>query len=185
MAKGSRMSDAYRARLTRLITLLFLFGSLFAVLPDGAGASNSQTTSARAHGVVQDFTVHYNTGNCSNGTKKIQITSGFLHWWRDSTSRNVKVGHIYLVQGYRTCSGGADPRSRSASVYPAWGCGGRCSNQESESRGVTVSWGYVLRDGTANAASGSGHGHITDGNGNAVGDICTRVILHTSGVACQ
>lgn len=173
-----------RHRHERLLMLTCASVLVIAALPISVGA-NTASMEASAYGVTQTFKVDFNTGQCSNGIPKIQITGGRVQWRRENTSRKVSKGHMFLAQGYKDCSNGADSYRRKRTHYPTFGCLGRCSNRVTEEVGVVVNWGYTHRDGDGNAASGSEHGHVTNSRGGYLGGICTKVILHNLVTGCD
>lgn len=183
---GGRVAEESGLRHRHKRLLMFTGASVLVVaaLPISAGA-NTASMQASAYGVTQTFKVDFNTGQCSNGVPKIQITGGRVQWRRENTRRNVSKGHMFLAQGYKDCSGGADSYRRKVTNYPTFGCLGRCSNLKTEEVGMVVSWGYTHRDGDGNAASGSDHGHVTNRSGTELGGICTKVILHNLVTGCD
>ncbi len=173
-----------RTRPKRLLMLACALAVMIAAVAPTAGA-NTASMQASNFGVSQTFKIDFNTGACSSGVTKIQITSGRLKWTRDNTSRKVSEAHMFLQSGYKDCSNNGVAHERHTTHHPVFGCLGRCSNLVTEELGTVVSWGYVHRSGDLNQTSGSGHGHVTDGNGNALGAICTRISLHNGPVNCQ
>jgi hypothetical protein len=166
------------------VVLLAVVGVLATAVPVLADARQDIKN---AEGVTQIFSLSYNGGSC-NGNQRFQITGATSTFRRSSTRRRVSVAHLRAVSGGRKCNGElALGLERTKNLNPTWGCGGRCSNLESEGGGFSVDWPYIQATGSAPGyqVSGSSHAHITNRSGTQLATICSRISLYLGPVGCQ
>jgi len=166
-----------------LVVLLTVVGVMAATVPVLADAT---LDIKNAEGITQRFQLAYNQGSC-NGNQTFQITSAISTFRRTSTSRRLSAVHLRAVSGGRKCNGDVDFLERTKTVHPKWGCGGRCSNLESEGGGFSVDWPYFQAAGKAPGfqSSGSSHAHVTNRSGDQVATICSRISKYLGPVGCQ